>query len=800
MNAEQKRLAREILADAVEKPDPGERVVFIAQACGTDSELRQLVDALVQAHEQAGDFLQQTIAVGEDNLIGEGPGTVIGRYKLLQEIGEGGFGLVFMAEQLEPFQRKVALKIIKAGMDTREVIARLEAERQALALMDHPNIARVLDAGATESGRPYFVMELVKGIPITAYCDQHNLSTAERLNLFIKVCHAVQHAHQKGIIHRDLKRKTVWNGLPSNLHPPSSILAGGAFAALLLLAGTGPMSLAGGPAATKSESIPIGQLGAVAGKQYQGDGLSVSATPEGARLRCPFQRLEGQATPEGLWFNSTAEGTPGECFRLVAVAVGRGSENRRSGGSAERRQTSGGETGALCRDVATAPPVRQALPRTGTISMEDKGVRFTRPGLTGEYSVSMDGVRQDFVIKQRPGGEGPLRVDLEVSGAKAEPLADGARLVLDGSGRKLAYSRLRAVDAAGQELAARLEVLAATRLAVVVDDTAAAYPVRIDPTFSDADWVSLNLGMPGANGDVYAIVADGSGNVYVGGSFTFIGTVPANRVAKWNGIAWSALGSGVTDNVYALAAIGTDLYAGGSFTTAGGVPAMKVAKWDGNAWSALGPGMSGPVFALAVSGTDLYAGGNFTTAGGVTANYIAKWNGSVWSPLGSGMNDRVCALAMSGTNLYAGGGFITAGGVAVNQIAKWNGSAWSALGSGMNDSVAALAADGAGRLFVGGGFGSSLAGTNVSPFIAQANVGVGVAGGQFGNFAFSPATGLSCAFRDATPGQPYRIQTSPSLGAGSWTDFTNFTYTNPLLLNDTSAVAAPKRFYRAITP
>jgi hypothetical protein len=134
---------------------------------------------------------------------------VIGRYKLLQEIGEGGFGIVFMAEQTEPVQRKVALKIIKAGMDTREVIARFEAERQALALMDHPNIAKVLDAGTTETGRPYFVMELVRGLPITDYCDQANLSTRERLELFIKVCHAIQHAHQKGIIHRDLKPSNV---------------------------------------------------------------------------------------------------------------------------------------------------------------------------------------------------------------------------------------------------------------------------------------------------------------------------------------------------------------------------------------------------------------------------------------------------------------------------------------------------------------------------------------------------------------------------------------------------------------
>jgi serine/threonine protein kinase len=143
---------------------------------------------------------------------------LIGRYKLLQQIGEGGFGVVFMAEQIEPVQRKVALKVIKAGMDTREVIARFEAERQALALMDHPNIARVLDGGATASGRPYFVMELVRGAPITEYCDQCTLNTRERLELFIQVCRAVQHAHQKGVIHRDLKPTnvlvTLYDGVP----------------------------------------------------------------------------------------------------------------------------------------------------------------------------------------------------------------------------------------------------------------------------------------------------------------------------------------------------------------------------------------------------------------------------------------------------------------------------------------------------------------------------------------------------------------------------------------------------------
>src|SRR5207244_3099574 len=139
----------------------------------------------------------------------ERAGTVVGPYKLLEQIGEGGFGIVFMAEQQEPIRRKVALKVLKPGMDTRQVIARFEAERQVLALMDHPNIAKVLDAGQTSSGRPYFVMDLVKGVPITEYCDQGQLTTRERLELFVHVCQSIQHAHQKGIIHRDLKPSNV---------------------------------------------------------------------------------------------------------------------------------------------------------------------------------------------------------------------------------------------------------------------------------------------------------------------------------------------------------------------------------------------------------------------------------------------------------------------------------------------------------------------------------------------------------------------------------------------------------------
>jgi serine/threonine protein kinase len=197
-------------AIAEHRPDEWDR--YLDEACAGDAELRRDVSALLRAHREGGSLLDRpALANGRDTIssVIEGPGTVIGPYKLLQQIGEGGMGVVFMAEQAEPIQRTVALKIIKPGMDTRQVIARFEAERQALAMMDHPNIAKVLDAGTTDSGRPYFVMELVKGMPITKYSDDHKLSLRERLELFKSVCEAVQHAHQKGIIHRDIKPTNV---------------------------------------------------------------------------------------------------------------------------------------------------------------------------------------------------------------------------------------------------------------------------------------------------------------------------------------------------------------------------------------------------------------------------------------------------------------------------------------------------------------------------------------------------------------------------------------------------------------
>jgi WD40 repeat protein/serine/threonine protein kinase len=191
---------------------PEDRRRYVEQACGDNRELRARIDALLRVHDQEQSFLEpptEGFAAASADLIREGPGTRIGPYQLVEPLGEGGMGTVFRAEQHEPVKRRVALKIIKPGMDSRQVIARFEVERQALALMDHPHIARVLDAGTTPAGRPYFVMELVRGQPITHYCDEHRLTLRERLELFVAVCQAVQHAHQKGIIHRDLKPSNV---------------------------------------------------------------------------------------------------------------------------------------------------------------------------------------------------------------------------------------------------------------------------------------------------------------------------------------------------------------------------------------------------------------------------------------------------------------------------------------------------------------------------------------------------------------------------------------------------------------
>ena len=200
---------RSIFSEAVEITDSADRATFLHSACKGDAKLRSRVEQLLAAETRAGNFFRKRVRETDFDAPSEKMGTRIGRYRLLERIGQGGYGIVYLAEQEEPVRRQVALKVIKRGMDTSAVVARFEAERQALAVMDHPNIARVFDAGATETGRPFFVMELVRGMPITEYCTRKSLTVRERLELFIQVCNGIQHAHQKGIIHRDVKPSNI---------------------------------------------------------------------------------------------------------------------------------------------------------------------------------------------------------------------------------------------------------------------------------------------------------------------------------------------------------------------------------------------------------------------------------------------------------------------------------------------------------------------------------------------------------------------------------------------------------------
>jgi hypothetical protein len=280
--------AEAIFFAALEKGGPRERADYLDAACGDDSDLRRRVERLLAAHPQVGSFLEQPARAeagpheaatippkgqAPPGLIetesyhgpSEGIGSLIaGRYKLLETLGQGGMGAVFMAQQIEPVKRLVALKLIKLGMDSRQVLTRFEAERQALALMDHPNIAKVLDAGATESGRPFFVMELVKGVPITRFCDERQLSPRERLELIIPVCQAIQHAHQKGIIHRDIKPTNVLIALYDDRPVPKVIDFGVAKAAGSQLTDatlvTGFGAIVGTPEYMSPEQAQLNQL------------------------------------------------------------------------------------------------------------------------------------------------------------------------------------------------------------------------------------------------------------------------------------------------------------------------------------------------------------------------------------------------------------------------------------------------------------------------------------------------------------------------------------------------------------
>src|SRR5262245_60164496 len=360
-----------------------------------------------------------------------------------------------------------------------------------------------------------------------------------------------------------------------------------------------------------------------------------------------------------------------------------------------------------------------------------------------------------------------------------------------------------------------------------------------------SSWTPLGSGM---NGAVYALAVWGT-NLYAGGVFTTAGGNFARAVARWDGSNWSMLGSfeiSIGSEVRSLAVLGNNLYAGGSISLGGG--GGNVVRWNGSHWSAvsagnavpyvyvlvasgsilyvggagfvdstcisrmnadgswstLGSGVSGTsddfVQGLAVSGSNVYVGGFFTQAGTNGAASIAQWNGSSWSSLDGGVNGSVYALAVSGGDLYVGGRLFAAGfgpgSVPVNGIAKWNGSSWSALGSGVNSNVWAMAVSGD-DLYVGGDF--TTAGGAAAAYVAKANIN-GPRPGQFSNLTYSSVTGFSFTFLDASVGRQYRIQSSPSLSPPTWSDYTNFTYTGPIVITESAASSGGDKFFRAVTP
>ena len=440
------------------------------------------------------------------------------------------------------------------------------------------------------------------------------------------------------------------------------------------------------------------------------------------RMTAPMQDMQAIISPHGITLHSVDEaGDAAFGWRLTQL---------------------GRETGLV--------PVSER----GSVGRRGDVVVLLRQEVIEEYRASAEGIRQDFVLPRKPVGDGALTLELAVQGAELAALDDGgsgdiARHTINdqaigitmADGRELHYHALHVTDADGRHLPAQMHVADAGRLRITVDDAQARYPLRIDPTFTDADWMAI--AEPGFNGPIYAAVV-GGGNLYVGGGFTAAnGGVLANYIAVWNGSAWSTLGSGMNHLVHALVWDGTAqrLYAGGYFTTAGGTPASRIAVWDGSAWSALGSGLSNYVNALAWDGAAqrLYAGGRFTTAGGTAVDNIAVWNGSAWSALAAGVNNEVRALAWDGATqrLYVGGRFTTAGGIPASHFAAWNGSTWLVLGSGINGPVFALLWDGvAQRLYAGGSF-TAAGGTsakNIAVWNGSAWSALGSGLGNLGNY------------------------------------------------------------------
>lgn len=399
----------------------------------------------------------------------------------------------------------------------------------------------------------------------------------------------------------------------------------------------------------------------------QEDSSNITLTDGAVTVSAKFQDLEGELTSTGVLIKSISheKAELDDAFRIQATSIGRvGSESE------------------------------DHLTTTGQLNIGRRHVQFFRPELIEEYSANLGGIRQDFIVRARPKGNGELVLTVRLTHGEFSQTEGGVGITFTKTGRHLAYHQLLVTDQLQNVLTARFHVADPSELQILVEDNNATYPIRIDPTFSDADWVSTG-GFPGADDWVDDMAIDGSGNIYVVGSFTGMANTAAKGVAMWDGNSWSPLGIGLSyddpdDNSSgnSVAVLGTDVYVGGYFTSAGGVPANNIAKWDGTSWSALGEGLDSGVNSLVVYGGELHAGGWFGNSGATPVSRIARWDGTAWQPLGLGTdNDTtdnyVRTMVVANDELYVGGSFTKAGDVTTDSIAKWNGSTWSGFNEGL---------------------------------------------------------------------------------------------------------------------
>jgi hypothetical protein len=426
-------------------------------------------------------------------------------------------------------------------------------------------------------------------------------------------------------------------------------------------------------------------------KQIQPGVLKTDALGDGSfQLTNPIQTLQAHVTVDGTSFTSISkDANKGGSFSLRVAQWGR----------ADNLQT-----------VSSAN-----IYRDGDAVFHTHVSANQLQGIAEKFSNIGNGIQQDFIVPVKPAGNGALQVQLSLDGATLKTKDDGFSVALNHSQRTLTYDRLKVTDANNKTLPAHMQLLAQNKMAIVVDDSAAQYPLTIDPTVGDAYWTGIGAFF-GTNGVVKAMATFGN-FIYFAGSFTAAGDITANNIVAWDGSAWHLLAGGLNGEVRTVAVDASgNVYAGGLFTSANGVAVNNVAVWNGINWRSLDVGVNNAVEALTLdSSGNLYAGGLFTTAGEIAVAHIAKWDGTAWSVVGDGFNDTVFSLVFdhSGT-LYAGGNFTASGVTSVVRLAKWNGSAWAYVGNnGSYFPVRALAVDSNNNLYMAGQLRSSYCDTNI---------------------------------------------------------------------------------------